>query len=55
LRIGTAALTSRGMGLAEMDLIADLMHKTLLVANPEGSDEIRKFVEDLCQKFPLPY
>lgn len=55
LRIGTAALTSRGMGLAEMDLIADLMHKTLLVANPEGSDELRKSVEALCEKFPLPY
>jgi len=55
LRIGTAALTSRGMGLEEMDLIADLMHQTLLAANPEGSDEIRKSVEDLCEKFPLPY
>ncbi len=55
LRIGTAALTSRGMGLKEMDFIADLMHQTLLAANPEGSDEIRKFVEDLCEKFPLPY
>ena len=55
LRVGTAALTSRGMGLKEMDLIADLMHQTLLAANPEGSDEIRKSVEALCKKFPLPY
>ena len=55
LRIGTAALTSRGMGLKEMDFIADLMHQTLLAANPEGSDEIRKSVEALCEKFPLPY
>ena len=55
LRVGTAALTSRGMGLKEMDLIADLMHQTLLAANPEGSDEIRKSVEALCEKFPLPY
>ena len=55
LRIGTAALTSRGMGLKEMDLIADLMHQTLLAAKPEGSDEIRKAIEVLCGKFPLPY
>ncbi|MFQ6723433.1 MAG: serine hydroxymethyltransferase [Opitutales bacterium] len=55
LRVGTAALTSRGMGLKEMDLIADLMHQTLLAANPKGSDEIRKSVEALCEKFPLPY
>ena len=55
LRIGTAALTSRGMDLEEMDLIADLMHQTLLTANPEGSDKIRKSVKGLCKKFPLPY
>lgn len=55
LRIGTAALTSRGMGLGEMDLISDLMHQTLSAAKLEGSDEIRKSVEALCEKFPLPY
>lgn len=55
LRIGTAALTSRGMGLGEMDLISDLMHQTLSTAILEGSDEIRKSVEALCEKFPLPY
>lgn len=55
LRIGTAALTSRGMKLEEMELIADLMHQTLAEANPEGSEKIRKVVESLCERFPLPY
>lgn len=55
LRIGTAALTSRGMGLPEMELIGDLMHQTLNEENPLGNDKIRSSVEDLCERFPLPY
>lgn len=55
LRIGTAAISSRGMGLQEMDIIDDLMHQTLNECNLEGSDEIRSKVEDLCHRFPLPY
>ena len=55
LRIGTAALTSRGMGLPEMELVGDLMHKTLNEENPLGNDEVRSSVEALCKRFPLPY
>lgn len=55
LRIGTAALTSRGMGVSEMDLIASLMDQTLRENHSEGNEEIRRQVQALCQKFPLPY
>lgn len=55
LRIGTAAISSRGMGLQEMDIIADLMHQTLNECNLDGSNKIRSKVEDLCRRFPLPY
>ena len=55
LRIGTAALTSRGMEIAEMQEIADLMHQTLTEARADGSDAIRQSVSQLCAKFPLPY
>lgn len=55
LRIGTAALTSRGMGEGEMKMIADWMDQTLRDNLPEGSACIRKQIEDLCRAFPLPY
>ena len=55
LRIGTAALTSRGMGIKEMESIADLIHQTLQEGNPAGNDNIRATVLNLCEQFPLPY
>ncbi len=55
LRIGSAALTSRGMGVKEMEVIADLIHQTLQENNPSGNDKIRTLVSNLCEQFPLPY
>ena len=55
LRIGTAALTSRGMGLVEMEQISNLMHQTLCEGSADGNEEIRMCVKELCAKFPLPY
>ncbi len=54
VRIGTPALTTRGMGEAEMDLIGEFIGRVL--ANPEDSGVIgmvKVEVERLCQKFPL--
>ena len=55
LRIGSAALTSRGMGVKEMERIADLIHQTLQEGNPTGNESIRASVLSLCEQFPLPY
>ena len=55
LRIGTAAVTSRGMGLDEMELIADFIHQTLLEQRADGNSEVRKEVKKLCEAHPLPY
>ncbi|MDR0755945.1 MAG: serine hydroxymethyltransferase [Puniceicoccales bacterium] len=55
LRIGTAALTSRGMGGEAMEVIAELMHQTLQEGSLLGSKKIRDKVESLCRDFPLPY
>lgn len=55
LRIGTAALTSRGMGTTAMEQIADLIHQTLAQRNDAGSEAIRAAVRDLCEHHPLPY
>lgn len=55
LRIGTAAVTSRGMGLGEMARIADLIHQTLSEQRTEGNSEIREALKKLCEAYPLPY
>ncbi|MDR0393301.1 MAG: serine hydroxymethyltransferase [Puniceicoccales bacterium] len=55
LRIGTAALTSRGMGGEAMEVIAELMHQTLQECSLLGNKKIRDKVESLCKDFPLPY
>lgn len=52
IRVGTPALTTRGMKEAQMEIIADLFYKALF---KEGQyrDEIRAAVADLCTRFPL--
>jgi glycine hydroxymethyltransferase len=54
VRLGTPAVTTRGMGEAEMDQIAALIARVL--ASPDDSDVhamIKSEVETLCRKFPL--
>ncbi len=52
IRIGTPAVTTRGMGKEEMIKIADFI--TMAIRDFEGNKEtIIKGVEELCTKFPL--
>jgi glycine hydroxymethyltransferase len=54
IRIGTPAVTTRGMKEAEMDLIAELMDRTLTNLNNEKVySEIRAQVKALCERFPF--
>lgn len=56
IRLGTAAVTSRGMGEDEMVKIAEAID--LVLSNPEDEAAIAKAKDiavGLCAKFPLPY
>ncbi|WP_044749348.1 serine hydroxymethyltransferase [Bacillus alveayuensis] len=54
IRIGTAAVTSRGFGLEEMDEIASIIALTLKnIDNEEKLEEARNRVAALTEKFPL--
>ncbi|RIW36133.1 serine hydroxymethyltransferase [Bacillus salacetis] len=54
IRIGTAAVTSRGFGLEEMDEIASIIAFTLKNQEDEQKlEEAQKRVEALTAKFPL--
>jgi glycine hydroxymethyltransferase len=54
IRIGTPAVTSRGFGEAEMDIVGDLIVRALKTPDDEAAlGMIRTEVERLCRKFPL--
>jgi glycine hydroxymethyltransferase len=54
VRIGTPAVTSRGMREAEMDQIGEFIARVL--ASPDDTmvqETVRSEVERLCRAFPL--
>jgi glycine hydroxymethyltransferase len=54
VRIGTPAVTTRGMREAEMAVIADLIHRALQrVGDPTALSSIRDDVIALCRRFPI--
>ena len=56
IRIGTPAITSRGMKADEVIKIADIVSTTLNNAEDlELHDTLRKVVIRICEQFPLPY
>ena len=55
LRLGTAAETTAGMGTAEMQVVADLIVRTLKARSDEAEiSSVRSEVAALCAAFP-PY
>ena len=56
VRIGTPAVTTRGMQEQEMAAIADMISEVLLdIKNLDAARQVRQRVRELTARFPLPY
>jgi len=56
IRLGTPAVTTRGMKEPEMAAIADMISEVLLdVKNVEAAAKVHQRVRELTARFPLPY
>jgi glycine hydroxymethyltransferase len=54
IRVGTPAVTTRGLGESEMDLIADFIARVLAAPDVERvAQAVKADVQALCRKFPL--
>ena len=51
IRIGTPAVTTRGMTEKDMERIAEIMD--MIIGNPNKIEEVKEMVDNLCKKFPL--
>ncbi len=52
IRVGTPAVTSRGLGVAEMDKIAEFMYLTA-TDYENTADAVRAGVTEICKQYPL--
>jgi glycine hydroxymethyltransferase len=56
IRLGTPAVTTRGMKEAEMAAIADMISEVLLdIKNLDTAHKVRDRVRELTARYPLPY
>jgi len=56
IRLGTPALTTRGLKEADMATVADLMHRAIASGGDEAvTAQVREEVRAICQRFPMPH
>jgi RpiB/LacA/LacB family sugar-phosphate isomerase len=56
IRLGTPAVTTRGMNEPEMAAVADMLSEVLLdIKNVDTAAQVRERVRELTARFPLPY
>ena len=56
IRLGTPAVTTRGMKEPEMAAVADMISEVLLdIKNLDTAHKVRERVRELTAKYPLPY
>ncbi|MSR43583.1 MAG: ribose 5-phosphate isomerase B [Pedosphaera sp.] len=56
IRLGSPAVTTRGMKEAEMAAIADMISEVLLdIKNVDAAHRVRERVRELTARYPLPY
>ncbi|MFQ6607060.1 MAG: serine hydroxymethyltransferase [Fidelibacterota bacterium] len=54
IRVGTPAITTRGMGVSEMQIIAGLIDQVIKAIDDEGIiTNVKSTVTELCSNFPL--
>ncbi len=51
IRVGTAAITTRGLGLEEMDVLSEILADLIAGGDPKGH---RATIKKLCSDHPLP-
>jgi glycine hydroxymethyltransferase len=54
IRIGTPAVTTRGLKEADMEAVAEIIHLALSFRNdPDRLNQVREMVAGLCRRYPL--